>query len=43
VFGSACHHVLPSSSRAILAAGPDREALHQAALRAADEVAALDR
>jgi orotidine-5'-phosphate decarboxylase len=43
VFGSACRHVLPSSSRAILAAGPDREALHQAALRAADEVAALDR
>jgi orotidine-5'-phosphate decarboxylase len=43
VFGSAGRYVLPSSSRAILAAGPDREALHQAALRAADEVAALDR
>ena len=43
VFGTASRNVLPSSSRDILAAGPDRQALHQAALRAADDVATLDR
>ena len=43
VFGSARRYVLPSSSRALLAAGPDRQALHQAALRAADDLATLDR
>jgi orotidine-5'-phosphate decarboxylase len=43
VFGSAARHVLPSSSRAILAAGPDRRALHEAALRAAEDLTDLDR
>ncbi len=43
VFGAATRCVLPSSSRGILAAGPDKEALHDAVLRAADELAALDR
>ena len=41
VFGAATRFVLPSSSRDILSAGPDPQALHQAALRAADEVATL--
>ena len=41
VFGAAARFVLPSSSRDILSAGPDPQALHQAALRAADEVATL--
>jgi orotidine-5'-phosphate decarboxylase len=41
LFGDASRWVLPSSSREILQAGPDRESLHEAALRAADEVAAL--
>ena len=43
VFGDAARYVLPSTSRAVLAAGPDRQALHQAVLRAADDVANLDR
>ena len=34
IFGSACRHVLPSSSREILGAGPDRARLHEAVLRA---------
>ncbi|MEP7091090.1 MAG: orotidine-5'-phosphate decarboxylase [Nocardioidaceae bacterium] len=41
IFGSACRHVLPSSSREILAAGPDRGRLHDATLRAADSFASL--
>ncbi len=41
IFAGATRNVLPSSSRAILEAGPDRHALHDAAQRAADEVAAL--
>ena len=43
LFGDASRWVLPSSSREVLQAGPDREALHAAAVRAADDVAALDR
>jgi orotidine-5'-phosphate decarboxylase len=43
LFGDASRWLLPSSSREILQAGPDREALHAAALRAADDVAGLDR
>jgi len=43
VFGAATRYVIPSSSRSILEAGPDRQALHQAALRAADDVAGLAR
>ena len=43
VFGDAARYVLPSTSRAVLAAGPDRQALHQAVLRAADDVANFDR
>ena len=41
IFGPAVRHVLPSSSREILAAGPDRIALHDAARRAADTFATL--
>ncbi|NUR09646.1 MAG: orotidine-5'-phosphate decarboxylase [Nocardioidaceae bacterium] len=41
VFGSAAAHVLPSSSREVLAEGPDRAALHTAALRAIDTFSAL--
>lgn len=41
LFGGAARWVLPSSSREILAAGPDRQALHEAALRASDDVASL--
>ncbi|QGQ19355.1 orotidine-5'-phosphate decarboxylase [Cellulomonas sp. JZ18] len=40
VFGPARRQVLASSSRAVLAAGPDREALRSAARRAAAEAAA---
>ena len=43
VFGDAARHVLPSSSREILRAGPDRGALRDAARRAADEAAELRR
>lgn len=41
VFGAALPHVLASSSRAVLRAGPDVSALRAAARRSADEVAAL--
>ncbi len=41
IFGPACRHVLPASSREILSAGPDRARLHEAVLRAADSFAAL--
>ena len=41
VFGAAVPNVLASSSRAVLAAGPDVRALREAALRAADQVASL--
>ncbi len=41
VFGPAVPNVLASSSRAVLAAGPDVRALTEAAQRAADQVAAL--
>jgi orotidine-5'-phosphate decarboxylase len=43
IFGAAAANVLPSSSRQILAAGPDRVALREAAERAADGFATLDR
>jgi len=36
IFGSASRHVLPSSSREILGAGPDRARLHEAVLRATE-------
>lgn len=38
VFGGAWPHVLPSSSRGVLAAGPEVSALRAAALRAADSL-----
>ena len=41
IFGVAAAHVLPSSSREVLAAGPDRLALRDAALRGNEAVAAL--
>jgi orotidine-5'-phosphate decarboxylase len=41
IFGPACRHVLPSSSREILGAGPDKAALHDAVLRAAESFASL--
>lgn len=41
VFGDAAGQVLPSSSREILAAGPDAAALREAVLRGNDAVAAL--
>jgi orotidine-5'-phosphate decarboxylase len=41
IFGAACRFVLPSSSREILAAGPDKGRLRDAVLRAADSVASL--
>lgn len=43
VFGPAARHVLPSSSREILGAGPDKVALHDAALRAVEAFADLGR
>ncbi|MEO5708505.1 MAG: orotidine-5'-phosphate decarboxylase [Nocardioidaceae bacterium] len=36
VFGEAARNVLPASSRELLAAGPDKQMLHAAALRALD-------
>ena len=42
IFGRAVRNVLPSSSREVLGAGPDKVALHDAALRAADSFAAFD-
>ena len=41
IFGPACRHVLPSSSREILGAGPDKASLHDAVLRAVDSFASL--
>jgi orotidine-5'-phosphate decarboxylase len=41
IFGAAARNVLPSSSRDVLAAGPDRIALRDAALRGNDAVAGL--
>ena len=41
VFGDAVRHVVPSSSREILGAGPDVAALREAARRANDQFAAL--
>ncbi len=41
IFASAARHVLPSSSREVLAAGPDPTALRDAARRGNDAVAAL--
>jgi orotidine-5'-phosphate decarboxylase len=41
VFGPAVRHVLPSSSREILGAGPDPRALRDAALRTAESFAGL--
>lgn len=41
IFGGAVRHVLPSSSRDILRAGPDTVALRAAAARANDEFSAL--
>ena len=41
IFGPAARNVLPSSSREVLAAGPDPAALRDAALRGNDAVAAL--
>ncbi len=43
IFGAAARNVLPSTSRGVLGAGPQKRALHEAALRAAEEFAALDR
>jgi orotidine-5'-phosphate decarboxylase len=42
IFGPATRLVLPSSSREILAAGPDKQSLREAALRAADAFSDLD-
>jgi orotidine-5'-phosphate decarboxylase len=42
VFGAAARNVLPSSSREILGAGPEKSALHDAALRAVEVFRALD-
>ena len=41
VFGAAARNVLPTSSREILAAGPSKAALHDAALQALDTFSAL--
>lgn len=41
IFGPAARNVLPSSSREILGAGPDKARLHDAVLRAVDTFAAL--
>jgi len=41
IFGAAARNVLPSSSREVLAAGPDKQALHEAALRTAEAFAGL--
>jgi orotidine-5'-phosphate decarboxylase len=42
VFGTAGRRVLPSTSREVLRAGPDKVALHDAAVRAAELFAGLD-
>jgi orotidine-5'-phosphate decarboxylase len=41
IFGAATRNVLPSSSREVLGAGPDKARLHDAALQAVDSFAAL--
>lgn len=41
IFGSAARHVLPSTSRGVLQAGPSAAGLREAALRSTDEVAVL--
>jgi orotidine-5'-phosphate decarboxylase len=41
IFGSAARNVLPTSSRDLLAAGPDKTALHDAVVRALDTFEAL--
>ena len=41
IFGGAIRNVLPSSSREVLEAGPDKAALHDAAARAAEQFADL--
>jgi len=41
IFGPVARHVLPSSSREVLSAGPDRTALRDAARRGNDAVSAL--
>jgi orotidine-5'-phosphate decarboxylase len=41
IFGAAARHVLPSSSREILGAGPEKRALRDAVLRAAEGFASL--
>ena len=41
IFGPACRHVLPSSSREILREGPDKARLHDAVLRTAEAFTAL--
>jgi orotidine-5'-phosphate decarboxylase len=43
VFGSAARHVIPSSSRALLDEGPAPQALRDAAARANDQLAGLQR
>ena len=41
IFGPAARNVLPSSSREVLGAGPDKQALHEAAVRTAEAFAGL--
>ena len=41
IFGPACRHVLPASSREILAAGPDKGTLHDTVLRVAESFSTL--
>ncbi len=41
IFGPACRLVLPSSSREILRAGPDKVALHDSVVRAAESFSSL--
>ena len=41
VFGPACRNVLPSSSREILGAGPDKGAMHEAVLNAVETFSTL--
>lgn len=41
IFGPAARNVLPSSSREVLGAGPDKSALHEAAMRAAESFSSL--
>jgi orotidine-5'-phosphate decarboxylase len=43
IFGPAARNVLPSTSREVLSAGPDKQALHEAAVRAVETFAALGR